>query len=369
MCGAELSGQMDILILDGSYGEGGGQILRTALSLAAILGRPFQLVNIRANRKNPGLKPQHLCAVRAAAAISGAAISGDHLGSAGLEFSPSFGAKPGDYVFDVTEAAGGGSAGSVSLILQTLSVPLAFAGEASSLTLHGGTHVQWSPPFDFLAEAYFPALRRMGFCFDAELKRWGFYPAGGGEVRCAIAARPRSFGGKAWPAPVEAPTPGALRRIRGRAVAANLASHIPQRMADRASALLAGLSVPIEIEQHVVTAASPGAGIFLVAEYEHINASFSAMGRRGVPAELVAEEAVGVLCDHHASGTAVEMHLADQLLLPLALATGVSTFMAPRPTRHLLTNAWTIRQFGLAEISIEQKAPCRVRVEPAAKPE
>ena len=274
--------------------------------------------------------------------------------------------RSGDYVFDVAETAELGSAGSVSLILQTLLVPLAFADNACSLTLRGGTHVEWSPSFDFLANAYFPALRHMGFCFDALLKRWGWYPAGGGELVCRIAPRADSFSGGARPVPIEVVAPGTLRRIAGRAVAANLPSHIPQRMADRACALLASLHVPIDIEQQLVTATSPGAGIFIAAEYEQLNASFSSLGRRGKPAELVAEEAVAALLDHHASGAAVELHLADQLLLPLALASGTSTFTAARPTRHFLTNAWTIGEFGLAEIVIDQEGYCRVRVTPTS---
>jgi RNA 3'-terminal phosphate cyclase (ATP) len=357
---------MDILTLDGSDGEGGGQILRTALSLSTITARAFRMVNIRSNRRKPGLMPQHLCAVRAAAAISGAVLAGDYLGSTELEFAPAHVPWSGDYVFDVAETAELGSAGSVSLILQTLLVPLAFADKACSLTLRGGTHVEWSPSFDFLANAYFPALRHMGFCFDALLKRWGWYPAGGGELVCRIAPRADSFCGRARPAPIEVVAPGTLRRIAGRAVAANLPSHIPQRMADRACALLASLHVPIDIEQQLVTATSPGAGIFIAAEYEQLNASFSGLGRRGKPAELVAEEAVAALLDHHASGAAVELHLADQLLLPLALASGTSTFTAARPTRHFLTNAWTIGEFGLAEIVIEQEAYCRVRVTPTS---
>ena len=136
-------------------------------------------------------------------------------------------------------------------------------------------------------------------------------------------------------------------------------------MADRACALLASLNVPIDIAQQVA-ATSAGAGIFLAAEYEALNASFSGLGRRGKPAERVAEEAVAALRAHHASGAAVELHLADQLLLPLALASGTSSFTAAWPTRHFLTNAWTIGEFGLAEIVIEQEALCHVRVQPTS---
>jgi RNA 3'-terminal phosphate cyclase (ATP) len=352
---------MDILILDGSHGEGGGQILRTALSLSIVTARPVRLTNIRAGRRNPGLRPQHLSAVRAAAAMTGAVVSGDQIGSTELSFAPAHLPSPGAYLFDVAESAGQGSAGSVTLLLQTLLVPLALADGASTLVLRGGTHVQWSPPFDDLVNAYFPALRRMGFHVDAELKRWGWYPVGGGEVVCDIGPAGR---GAACPTPIEALARGPLRRIAGRAVAANLPAHIAQRMADRAQASLADLGVPVAIRPERVTAACPGAGIFLVAEYENLPASFSAYGRLGKPAESVADEAVAALRDHHASNAAVELHLADQLLLPLALATGESNFSAARPTGHVMTNAWTIGRFGTADISIEEGAPCRVRVMP-----
>lgn len=356
----------NILMIDGSHGEGGGQILRTALSLSVVAARAFRLKNIRSGRRNPGLLPQHLSAVRAAAAVSGAAVSGDQLGSTELTFEPGHPARNGDYVFDIAATAERGSAGSVTLILHTLLVPLAFAKGTSALVVRGGTHVEWSPPFDHLVNSYFPALRLMGFRVDAELNRWGWYPIGGGEVACRIAAganRRDDF----WPKALELVRRGSLRRIAGRAVAANLPSHIPQRMADGARASLRDLGVPVDIDARTVTAACPGAGIFLVAEYEELAASFSALGRPGKPSEAVADAAVAAFLEHHASAAAIELHLSDQLLLPLAFATGDSAFTVARPTGHLLTNAWTIGQFGVAEIAIEAGAPSRVRIEPRSR--
>ena len=183
---------MDVLTLDGSHGEGGGQILRTALSLSAVTTRPFRLTNIRAKRPNPGLLPQHLSAARAAATISGAAVAGDQLGSTELSFAPTHSPRSGSYVFDVAETAGRGSAGSVTLILQTLLLPLAMADAASTLVLHGGTHVEWSPSFDDLTNSYFPMLRRLGLRIDAELKRWGWYSVGQGEIVCSPSSNPSS---------------------------------------------------------------------------------------------------------------------------------------------------------------------------------
>lgn len=234
----------DILILDGSQGEGGGQILRTALSLPIVATRAIRLVNIRAGRRNPGLLPQHLSAVRAAAAISGAVVSGDRLGSTELVFAPNHPARQGRFMFDVAETAERGSAGSVTLVLQTLLVPLAWADGASTLVLRGGTHVEWSPPFDHLVSSYLPILRRMGFRVDAELNRWGWYPVGGGEVACRIAAGAADRDAS-WPNATELLRRGSLRRIAGRAVAANLPAHIPQRMTDRARASLGDLGVPV----------------------------------------------------------------------------------------------------------------------------
>jgi RNA 3'-terminal phosphate cyclase (ATP) len=354
---------MDALTLDGLHGEGGGQILRTALSLSATMARPFRIVNIRASRRNPGLMPQHLAAVRAAAMISGATVSGDRLGSTELDFAPRYLPTPGSYVFDVAETAERGSAGSATLILHTLLVPLGLAEGASTLVLRGGTHVEWSPPFDHVVNSYVPMLGRMGFQVNAELKRWGWYPLGQGEIICTVSARSED-GTAPPPRPIELAARGPLRRIGGRAVAANLPAHIPQRMVDRARASLGDLDVPVHIEPQRVTAACPGAGIFLIAEYEELAASFSAHGRLGKPSEAVADEAVAALREHHVSNAAVELHLADQLLLPLAFASGVSTFTTLPPSGHLMTNAWTIGQFGIADISIEQGMPCGVRVEP-----
>ena len=354
----------DVLTLDGSHGEGGGQILRTALTLSMMSTRAFHLVNIRSRRRNPGLLPQHLSAVRAAAAMTAAMVSGDQFGSMELSFAPCHSAKPGSYLFDVAEAAERGSAGSITLILQTVVVPLALAEGESTVVVRGGTHVEWSPPFDHFANAYLPALRRMGFGIDAELKRWGWYPLGGGEVACVIAGRPTRVAG--WPRPLQAIEAGPLQRISGRAVAANLPAHIPQRMADRARASLADLGVPVEVQPQRVTAACPGAGIFLVASYEPLGASFSAYGRLGKSSEAVADEAVGALREHVASRAAVEPHLADQLLLPLSVAAGRSEFTVAQLTGHLRTNAWTIAQFGAADVSLGQDTPCRIHVEPRA---
>ena len=161
---------------------------------------------------------------------------------------------------------------------------------------------------------------------------------------------------------------GPLTRIGGRAVAANLPAHIPRRMADRAAAALRGLGAPVDIRAERVTAACPGAGIFLHAEYETIGANFSALGQLGKPSEAVADEAVAALRAHHVSEAAIEPYLADQLLLPLALAGGPSAFTVAHRTRHLTTNAWVIGQFGIADIVVGSTEPCRIQIEPKRQP-
>jgi RNA 3'-terminal phosphate cyclase (ATP) len=361
------SEKADIVTIDGAHGEGGGQILRTALTLSAITSRTLRMVNIRATRRKPGLLPQHLSATRAAALITGATVLGDQLGSGELTFAPGHPPRPGSYLFDVAEIAGHGSAGSAILILQTILVPLALAQGPTTIVVRGGTHLEWAPAYDDFANGYLPALQRMGLSAEADLVQWGWYPAGGGEVRCRLAgvqiAASRRDG---RPQPIEAVERGPLIRITGRAVAANLPSHIAQRMCDRARATLNDLGAPVQIEALRVRAVSPGAGIFLLAEYEDsLAASFSAHGRRGKPSEAVAEEAVTSLREHHASGAALELHLADQVLVPLSIAAGPSHFTMARPTAHLTTNAWTIEQFGIAKITIEHNALTQVRVEPS----
>src|SRR5579872_2879658 len=280
---------VEMLVIDGSHGEGGGQILRTALSLAAITGRHMRIHHVRSTRRNPGLAAQHLTAVRAAAALCQAEVSGDALGSQELDFAPRAAVESGDFEFDVAAARAGGSAGSVNLVLQTLLLPLALASGESRALLHGGTHLPWSPSYDYVHDVWLPALALLGITASVELDAWGWYPIGRGQVRATIAGTGRRVGTLA---PVTWLERGGLRRVTGRAVAANLPAHIPRRMTDRAAALLERLGVEIAIRAERVSAACAGAGIFLVAEYDTVRSGFSALGAVGKPSEAVAEEAV-----------------------------------------------------------------------------
>ncbi len=379
--------------IDGSYGEGGGQVLRTALTLSTITGQAVHLRRIRAGRRNPGLQPQHLTGVLALAEVCAAELRGVGLKSTELVFAPQTKPRAGEYRFDVADVAQGGSAGSVTLIAQTLLLPLAFADGPSQLTLVGGTHVPWSPSFHYLAHVYLPTVARMGVHAVASLEAWGFYPVGGGKMTMSITSPwlsqttgeglesalnrsptassrlPRSTSaGTRTSSEFEDASPGAgvgvfsplsllerglLKRVWGLGVAANLPAHIPQRIVSRARNLLAEGGVRAEITPVRERAAGPGAGLFLIAEYEHILAGFSSIGEKGKPSEQVAEEAALDLLAHHRSGEPVDMHLADQLLLPMALARGRSEFRTCRITQHLLTNAHIIQQFLPVRIEVE----------------
>jgi RNA 3'-terminal phosphate cyclase (ATP) len=316
-----------MLEIDGSQGEGGGQILRTALSLACITGRPFRIANIRRGRAKPGLMPQHLMAVRAAREISAAEVTGDGTGSLELSFAPRR-IVPGTFHFPI------GTAGAVSLVLQTLLPPLLLARERSVLTLQGGTHVPFSPSIHYLSEVFLPLLGRLGGDVRLRLDACGFYPRGGGEVRCTVEPS-RGF------APLSLTERGRLLRVRGISAVGNLPHHIAERQRQAARELLEeriGEEARIAIKTSEVPTPGQGTFIFLMGEYEHAVAGFTALGARGKRAEEVGREAAEEFLAHHATGAPVDPHLADQLVLYLALARGESRIATSRITSHLETN-------------------------------
>ncbi len=327
---------MSTLLIDGSHGEGGGQILRTALSLAAILQRPICIERIRAGRKEPGLRPQHLAAVRAMATICDAAVEGDRVGSDRLVFRPGHAPHAGHYVLDISQVAEVGSAGATSLIFQTMLIPLALADGPSRLALRGGTHVAWSPPFHYLAHVYLPALARLGIKAEVRLEQWGWYPQGSGEMVASVA-------GSARLQAQDFTTRGDLRRLWGLSAASHLPVHVRQRQAQQASARLRAAGFSARIEQVDAPSPGPGTCIFLCAEHTHVAAGFTAYGRRGLPAEQVADASVDQFLAYEAGQGATDPHLADQLVLPLALAGGALT--TTEITRHLVTNIWVVEQF------------------------
>ncbi|MCR4407696.1 MAG: RNA 3'-terminal phosphate cyclase [Anaerolineae bacterium] len=341
----------EILIIDGSYGEGGGQVLRTALSLAALLGRAVRLVNIRAGRPKPGLQAQHLTSVRAVARICNAEVERAKLGSQELTFIPRTAPQAGNYALDVADARQGGSAGAASLVFQTLLLPLALAGGQSRLNIRGGTHVEWSPPFDYLKRVYLPTLARMGVQAKVHLEKWGWYPVGGGEMTAVIEGigGEETTGGERNLRCLQGLTlteRGQLLRLRGLSATSNLPRHIAQRQQRQTLQTLRerGFNPHVEV---VDDAPSKGQGtvVFLWAEFENVVAGFTAYGRLGKRAEEVAEEACRQFLAYYDSGAALDPHLADQLILPLALAAGESAFTTSQITEHLLTNVWVVEQF------------------------
>ncbi len=319
--------------IDGSHGEGGGQILRTALALSAIGNVPILVKNIRAGRKNPGLRHQHLAAVRAVGRVCGAEIQGDSLGSQTLRFIPEK-TRSEDRQFDV------GTAGSVTLLLQAIFLPLCLAERDSTLTLIGGTHVPWSPPFHYVSQVLLPTLETMGLSADALIEKWGFYPKGGGRVQLKVSS---TKGLK----PISLVERGFLKRISGFSAIANLPKHVAERQREQALKRIQG-ELEIDPEIRVIyDAPSIGQGsfMFLLAEFQRVLAGFSSLGARGKPAEKVADEAVDSLKSYVKSDGCVDPHLADQLVPFMALAKGNSSFTTTEMTEHLFTNLWVIGHF------------------------
>jgi RNA 3'-terminal phosphate cyclase (ATP) len=322
--------------IDGSAGEGGGQVLRTALGLSLVTGRSFQIDNIRAKRKKTGLMRQHLTAVRAAAEIGSAVVTGDEIGSGSLQFTPTI-VHPGDYHFSI------GTAGSCTLVFQAVLPALLVAGDPSKIVLEGGTHNPMAPPFDFLERTFLPMLEKMGVGIDAVLERPGFFPAGGGRMR--IEVRPvRKL--KAIEL-VEANDVS----FHAVAVCAQLPSHIGQRELRVVRDKL-GLSDDA-LELITLEKQGPGNMVSIFARSEQLTETFTGFGEKNVKAEKVALKAVKQARDYLETGAPVGPYLADQLVVPMALA-GSGRFLTCKPTEHTLTNINVIGKFLECKINLEQ---------------
>ena len=346
------------ITIDGSYGEGGGQILRTALGLSALLGRGVEIERIRAGRDKPGLRPQHLAGIRALAQIAGAKVEGDEIGSQSLSFSPN---KVKGGVYRINVAAERGSAGAVTLVLQVLLLPLCFSSSSSEVTLLGGTHVPWSPPFHYLSMILLPTLARMGVCCEAEIMKWGWYPRGGGMIRVKIVPVGELQS-------IDLSTRGRPRRIFGISAISNLPNHIALRQKERVHQRIKERLRLVPDIKIMDNAPSPGQGtvLFLALESEGGLSGFSALGRRGKRAEEVADEAVDQLFEHIDSEGCIDPHLSDQLIPFASLANGKCVFTASKITRHLLTNIWVVKQFLDVRIDVEGREgePGRVEIYP-----
>jgi RNA 3'-terminal phosphate cyclase (ATP) len=340
-----------MLHLDGSMGEGGGQVLRTALGLSLVTGQPFTIDRIRAGRDKPGLKRQHLTAVLAAAEIGGAHVVGAELGSQKLRFEPHH-VRSGDHRFAI------GTAGSTTLVLQTLLPALLTAAGPSTLTLSGGTHNPLAPSFDFLARVFAPVLRQMGVGVDLQLVRYGFAPAGGGTITASITP-----GGRLAPLELLA------RRVAGPRRARAVVAGVPRSVADRELRVVQH-RLDLHPEQLVVEevdAAGPGNILLLELPGEPVGELIAVPGERHVSAEEVAERACEQASRYLASDAPVGEHLADQLLIPLALAGSGAVRTLP-PSLHTRTNADVVTRFLPVRFDLREDARTAswiVEVQPA----
>jgi len=321
--------------IDGSFGEGGGQIVRTSLALSVVTGTPFCICNIRAGRKKPGLMRQHLTAVNAAAQISDAETQGNELGSRSFIFNPGP-VKTGRFQFAI------GTAGSCTLVLQTVLPALLRADGPSELILEGGTHNPYAPPFDFLAKSFLPLLSRMGATVWALLERPGFYPAGGGRFQVGIGPAQNLK-------PIELLERGSIHHKLAHAVVSNLPISIAQRE-------LKVISEELKFDQEELKAshiATNGPGNVLTVEIKSdaLTEVFTGFGQRGVSAEKVAAGLVKLVQEYLNNDVPVGRYLADQILIPLALA-GEGRFRTLSPTLHTTTNIAIIKKFLDLDIQV-----------------
>jgi RNA 3'-terminal phosphate cyclase (ATP) len=332
------------LEIDGSHGEGGGQIVRSSLALSLLTGTPIRLINVRAKRKNAGLARQHLVAVQAAAAIGGAEVRGAAVGSSRLDFTPGP-VQPGAYTFPI------GTAGSASLVLQTILPPLLLAGGPSSLVIEGGTHNPLAPPADFLIRSYAPLIRQMGPGLQVHLDRHGFYPGGGGRLEVQIEQVEKLLG-------LELLDRGALQHQTCRALVANL----PKSIAERECAEFLRLSdwPKSAFRAAEVPAHGCGNAVIVELEYEHVTEVFAGIGARGVRAEQVAAGVWEETAAYLAHQAPVGPHLADQLILPLAIAAThghASQFRTTELTGHSVTHIDIVQRFLQVHIEATEPAP------------
>ncbi|MEK6823233.1 MAG: RNA 3'-terminal phosphate cyclase [Nanoarchaeota archaeon] len=345
-----------MIIIDGSAGEGGGQVLRTALALSALSGKSFRIENIRAKRPSPGLQAQHLCAVRVVAQLCNAEIEGATIGSTTLTFSPGR-IEGGKFEHDV------GTAGSLTLVLQAALLPACFATKPVTLRLVGGTDVPWSPPLDYLRYVLLPLLRR--FCTDITVLavRRGYYPAGGGMIEIKVTPSLSRVNEGMWErfAPIIAAkvprldltSRGSLVRIEGVAHASTIMAGAAERMADAARLHLSSLRVPIEIRTEYAATASIGGGITLWATFaadtteitaDALKVGASALLAKGETPEDACARAAKELIQVLTAKGVIDVHLADQMVPWLALA-GAGMLRAPMMTSHATTNVQVVGQF------------------------
>ncbi|HMO75711.1 MAG TPA: RNA 3'-terminal phosphate cyclase [Sphingopyxis sp.] len=318
-----------MIIIDGSEGEGGGQVLRYACALSLLTGEPFRIDNIRGGREKPGLMRQHVTAIEAACVVGGAECSGLAVGSNSIAFRPGR-VTPGDYHFAV------GTAGSTALVLQTVMVPLMLAEAPSRLVIEGGTHAMAAPPFEFIERTLLPVINRMGPAVSARLVRHGFFPRGGGRIEVDIAPAPLR--------PIECVARGALRRVAATAILAGIPFDVGDRELKTAARTLADWPAEAFATRQLPADQGPGNALLLEAEFDHVTEVMSAFGKIGIPAERLAKTAARRMAGYLACDAFAGPYLQDQLLLPFAMA-GDGAFSTVKLSRHSLTAAALVERF------------------------
>ena len=350
-----------VVRIDGSFGEGGGQILRTSLSLSAHLGVPVEVVNIRNNRKFPGLMPQHLTAIKACQVICKAKVEGAEINSERILFQPN---KPraGRYSFNVAEHKK--SAGSATLIFQTILLPLLFTKGESHVTIMGGTHVPWAPPATYIKQVFLPILGRMGCQTFFKIKKWGWYPEGGGEINCKIKPLCKLK-------PVQFTRRGRLKKIYGISAVTNVGRNVAERQLKSAQKVLKKFRLRADLQAKEMPAHGKGSVLFITAEFDRIRAGFTALGEKGMPAEKVGEAAALELHAFLGKKVCLDHYLADQLLPYAALCGERVEMNVSKITEHLLTNLWVVKKFLPIQYDIKGTLnyPGTLIIEPAQEEE
>lgn len=328
-----------MITIDGSEGEGGGQVVRNACALSLITGQPFRITNARGKREKPGLMRQHVTAVEAACAIGAADCEGLTVGTSEITFRPGT-VTPGEYHFAV------GTAGSTGLVLQTVLMPLILAGAPSRLVLEGGTHNMLAPPFDFIDRVFLPLINRMGPRVAARLVRHGFYPRGGGRIEVDIAPAPL--------APIDCIDRGALLDRSATAIFAGLPFDIAEREIKVARKDLPDWPEQVFAVRQLPEEQGPGNILLLEARFEHVTEIVSGFGQLGLPAEKLASRAAGRMNGYLESAAFAGPYLQDQLLLPFSLARG-GCFTTVKPSQHMHTAAGVIERFTGQRWIVEQQ--------------
>lgn len=336
-----------MITIDGSEGEGGGQVLRYSAALSLVTGEPFTITNIRGGRERPGMMRQHVTALEAAAAIGSAEVSGLAVGSRELTFRPGS-VRGGEYHFAV------GTAGSTGLVLQAVIVPLLLADAPSRLVIEGGTHAMAAPPFDFTARTFLPIIERMGPRVSATIERHGFYPRGGGRI--VVEIEPHGL------KPIECVDRGDLVSRKAEAVVAGIPFEVAERELKAARKVLSDWPEDAFVTRQLPAEQGPGNALLVEAEYEHVTEIVSGIGKLGIPAERIGKTAAKRMAGYQASGAFAGPYLQDQLLLPFALARG-GAFTCVKLSQHTRTAMELIERFTGTQFRVGEDAEKCNRIE------